>query len=139
MRRRLEQTVDVGIGAEQRGAIAGREPCRPMDPVTGERLEVVTPRDCHSDVAYGVLKDEIPSDDPGDDLSERRVRVRVRAAGLRNHGRELGVAKASKGTGRAEQYEGDDERRTRSEANDLAVRPDLPRRRRTDRPENPST
>ena len=39
-----------------------------------------------------VLDDEVPADDPGDELAERRVGVRVGAARHGNHGRDLGIA-----------------------------------------------
>ena len=55
-------------------------------------VEVAAPGDRDRDVADRVLEDQIPADDPRDELAERRVRVRVGAAGLRNHRGELGVA-----------------------------------------------
>ena len=69
-----------------------RQPHRQRDTSrASERLEVFAPRDRDRDVSDRVLEDQIPADDPGDDLAERRVRVRVRASRLRNHRRQLGV------------------------------------------------
>ena len=47
-------------------------------------------RDRH--VRYGVFEDQIPADDPREDLAEDRVGVGVRAAGDRNHRRQFRVA-----------------------------------------------
>ena len=55
----------------------------------------------------GVLEDQVPADDPGDQLAHRRVRVGVGAARDRDHRRHLGVAEAGEGAADA----GDDERR----------------------------
>ena len=99
-------------------------------PAAEQRLEVVAPRDRDGDVADGVLEDQIPPDDPRDELAERRVRVRVRAARLRNHRRQLGVAERRERAADAEQQERDDERRPGADADHLAVRADLAGRRR---------
>ena len=93
VRRRLQQAVHRRVGAQERRPIAGREPRRKRDAEAAEqRVEVVAPRDRDRDVADGVLEDQIPADDPGDQLSERRVRVGVRASRLRDHRRQLRVA-----------------------------------------------
>ena len=42
--------------------------------------------------AERVLEDQVPADDPGEELAERGVGVGVCAAGDRDHRRELGVA-----------------------------------------------
>ena len=54
----------------------------------------------------GVFENQIPTDDPRDQLAHRRVRVRVGAAGDGNHRRELGVTQA----GERAADSGDDER-----------------------------
>ena len=69
-------------------------------------VEVLAPCDGDCCGADGVLEDEIPTDDPRDELTHRHVRVRVRAAGDRNHRRELGIAQARERAADA----GDDER-----------------------------
>ena len=85
-----------------------------VDPEAAQqRREVVAPRDRDGDVADGVLEDQVPADDPGDELAERRVGVGVGAAGLRNHRRQLGVAERRQRADAAEQEEGEDQRRTR--------------------------
>ena len=50
--------------------------------------------DADAHVAEGVLEDEVPADDPRDQLSERRVGVGVRGARNGDHRRELGVAES---------------------------------------------
>src|SRR4051794_19904308 len=59
----------------------------------------------------GELEHEVPADDPGDELTQRRVREGVRAAGHR-HGRgELGVAEPGEPAGDSGDDERDDDRR----------------------------
>src|SRR5882762_3166679 len=50
--------------------------------------------DCH--IAYCVFQDEVPANNPGNELAHGSVSVRVGAAGDRNHGRQLSVADGSK-------------------------------------------
>ena len=102
----LEQGVDRRVRAEQRGPISVRQVIRQVDTETCEqRIEVAAPRDRDRDVAHRVLEDQIPPDDPGHELAERRVRVRVGAAGLRDHGRELRVAEGGQPADGAEEDE----------------------------------
>ncbi len=51
--------------------------------------------------AESVLEDEVPADDPGEYLAQRRVAIGVGRAGDGDHGGELGVAKSGKGATRA--------------------------------------
>ena len=44
-------------------------------------------------VADGVFKNQVPTDDPRDQLSDGRVSVRIGASRNGNHGRKLGIAK----------------------------------------------
>ena len=60
--------------------------------VVQERDDVARPADAHGRRGDEILENEVPADDPGDELAHRRVRVRVRAAGDRDHRRHLGVA-----------------------------------------------
>ena len=62
--------------------------------------------------AEGVLEDEIPADDPRDELAERRVPVSVRGAGDRHRGRELRVAQAGKGARESREQHRQHDRRT---------------------------
>ena len=75
-----------------------------------ERLEVVGPADRDGDVADGVLDDQVPADDPGDELAERGVGVGVGAAGDRHHRRELGVAERGEAAGDGGEDEREDQR-----------------------------
>ncbi len=137
VRRRLQQAVDVRVAAEQRRAVAGREPGRKLhaDPAH-QRREVVAPRDRHGDVAHRVLEDQVPADDPGHRLAQRRVGVGVGRPGLRDHRRQLRVAQRRQRARAAQQQEREHQRRARAVADDDPVGPHLPRRRRADGPED---
>ena len=129
--------VDLRIGAEERGAVPVRQPGRELDAEAGQqRGEIAAPGDRDGDVADRVLEDQIPADDPGDQLAERRVGVGVGAAGLRNHRRQLGVAEAGERAHHAEQQEREDQRRPGAVAHDLAVRQHLAGGGRADRRED---
>ena len=133
----FKQAVDLRIRAEQRRAIAGRQPDRQPGPEAAQqRVEVVAPRNGDGDVADGVLEDQVPADDPRDQLPHRRVRIGVGAARLRNHRGELGVAEPGQRARAAEQQERKDQRRAGAVPNHLAVGPDLSGRRRADGAEN---
>jgi hypothetical protein len=68
--------------------------------------EVVAPSRGHGAGAHGVFQRQVPTDDPGEQLAQRGVRVGVRAARQRNHGGEFRVAQAGKGAAQP----GEDER-----------------------------
>ena len=132
--RGLQQGVHFRVRAQERGAIPVRQPGRKLDAESGQqRREVAAPRDRHRDIADRVLEDQIPADDPGNQLAERGVGIGVGAAGLRNHRRQLGVAESGQRAHRAEQQEREDERGPGAVANHLAVRQHLPGCRRPDR------
>jgi hypothetical protein len=63
------------------------EPVEQVDDVRGKANA-----DAH--VGEGVLEDEVPADDPGDEFAERGVGVGVGRAGDGDHAREFGVAEA---------------------------------------------
>ncbi len=93
-----------GLGV---GPVVGRHPRGEVEPAESkECLQIGRPRDGDADVADGVLDDQVPADDPCDDLAERGVGVRVGRPADRYHGRELGVAKRGERTDDG----GDDER-----------------------------
>ena len=135
--RAVEETVDRGVGAEQRGAIPGREPVGQVDAeVADEGLKVVAPGNRHGDVSDCVLEDQVPPDDPGDHLAERGVRIRVGAPRLRNHRRQLGVAEAGERAADPKQQEGEHECRAGAGAHHVPRGIELARRRRPDRAED---
>ena len=108
------------IRAEQRRAVAVRQPGGKLDAeARQQRGEVAAPGDRDRDVADRVLEDQVPADDPRDQLAERRVRVGVGAAGLRDHRRQLGVA---------------ERRRARTPRRAAGTRGPAPGRRRSGRP-----
>ena len=101
-----------------------------------KRAEVARPGDRDRHVADRVLEDQVPADDPGHELAERRVGVGVGAAGDRDERGQLRVAQAGERADRAEQHEGDDERRARAVADHGAVGRDLADRGGADRRED---
>ena len=98
-----------------RRSIISRQPCRDaQSEVAKELAEVSRPPDGHTDVAHRVFDDQIPPDDPGDELADTRVRVRVCGPGDRHHRRELGIAQRSESAGNGSQKKRENDRRSRS-------------------------
>ena len=62
-----------------------------------ERADVARPTYANRGGTDQILEDQIPTDDPRDELAHGGVRVRVGAACDGNHGRHLRVAKPGKG------------------------------------------
>src|SRR5271155_5117529 len=85
------------------------EPIEQGDHVGGE-----TYADGH--VAYGVFQDEVPADDPGDELAHGGVGVSVGAAGNGDHGGQLGVTDGGKSADDGHQDERKRDRGARSGA-----------------------
>ena len=79
-----------------------------------ELAEVAAPADGHGRDGDAVLEDQVPADDPGDELAHRRVGVRVRAARDRDRGGHLRVGEGGEGAGHAGEDEGQDDRRARA-------------------------
>ena len=75
--------------------------------VAQRRLRVARPAYRHHRGRQPPLEHQAPADDPGHQLPERHVGVRVGAAGERDHGGELGIAQARKEAGDARQDEGE--------------------------------
>ena len=65
-----------------------------------EVLEVVRPAVGHRGRGHGVLEDQVPADDPGEQLAQGGVGVGVGGAGDRHHRGELGVAQRGEDAGR---------------------------------------
>ena len=78
------------------------------------RRHVRRESDAHRHVADGVFQDQVPADDPGDQLAHGRVGVGVGAAGDRNHRRQLGIAEPGKRADDRHQHERNRQRRTSS-------------------------
>ena len=74
------------------------EPVEQIDDVGGEA-------DADAHVGEGVLEDQVPADDPGDEFAEGGVGVGVGRAGNRNHRREFGVAEAGKDADDGDEHE----------------------------------
>ena len=135
--RRREKAVNLRIRAQQRRPVARRQPDRQLDTEAAyQRVEVVAPRDRDGDIADGVFQDQVPADDPRDELAQRGVGIRVRAARLRNHRRQFRVAQTGERAGTAKEQKRKHERRSGAHADHLAVRTDLAGGRRADRAED---
>src|SRR5262252_5197533 len=98
----------TGKIAQSTGQIGGRYPARigvHAEPV--EQVDEVR-RKAHADghVADGVFEDEVPADNPGDDLAHGGVGVGIRAAGNGNHGGQFGVTNRSEPAGNCYEDEG---------------------------------
>ncbi len=92
-----DATSAVRISDEQEGrqveVVAVAEALGPGDAdVVEEDLEVRRPALRHDAGAEHHLEQQVPADDPGDELAQRGVGERVGRAGDRHRGRELGVA-----------------------------------------------
>ena len=79
--------------------------------VAQEAHDVARPADRNGGRAERILENQIPADDPGNELAERGVGVGVGAAGDRHGGRHLGVAQPGEGAGDAAGDEGEHDRR----------------------------
>ena len=98
-----------GLGG---GPVVGAEPARAGDADAAQQLlEVAGPGDGDRDVADRVLDDQVPADDPADQLAQGGVGVGVGRAGDRHHRGELGVAEGREAAGDGGDDEGEDERR----------------------------
>ena len=67
--------------------------------------EVPRPTDGDRRGAKHVLEDEVPTDEPGNELAERRIRIGVCAPRDRDHGRELRVAESCEQTAKPGEHE----------------------------------
>ena len=75
--------------------------------VVEQIVEVRAEADGHGHVADGVFEDQVPADDPGEDLAQGRVGVGVGAARDRNHGGQFRVAQRREAAGDGHQQEGE--------------------------------
>ncbi len=97
-------------GREEGGAVVGREEGGELEPEPEKELaEVGGPRDRHGDVSDRVLEDQVPPDDPRDELAERGVAVGVRRPGHRDEARELRIAETAEAACERRQKDRDDD------------------------------
>ena len=82
-------------------------------------LQVAAPAHGDRRDRHAVLEDQVPADDPRDELAERRVGVGVGRARDRDRRGQLGVAQRAEDAGDAGQREAEDDRRA-GEADGLA-------------------
>ena len=59
--------------------------------------QVLREPDAHRHVADRIFENEVPSDDPGDQLAHRSVGIGVGASGDRNHRSKFGIAQGGEG------------------------------------------
>ena len=85
------------LGRFQRRPMIVSQPQRHLDVENIQQCDkVVRPPRRHRAGAHRVFQREVPADNPGNQLTQRRVSVSVGAAGQRNHGRELRIAQTCK-------------------------------------------
>ena len=93
----LEAEREVG-GGEPLGVEVDAEPVKEVYDVGGEA-------DGDAHVGEGVLEDEVPADDPGDELAESGVGVGIGGAGDGDHAGEFGITEAGEGADDGDQDE----------------------------------
>ncbi len=81
--------------------------------VIEQAREIAGPADRDGRCRDAVFEHHVPADEPGDELAERRVRIRVRAAGHRDQRRELGVAERREAAADRRHDEAEHDRRAR--------------------------
>ena len=64
-----------------------------IEEAAAQSNEIAGPADRDRHIANCVFENEIPADNPRDDLTQRRIRIRVGRARDRNHRGEFGVTK----------------------------------------------
>src|ERR1051326_1509683 len=62
-----------------------------------KRERVSGPTNRYGCGAYGIFQDQVPADDPREELADRRISVSVGAAGNWDHGSKFRVAEPGKG------------------------------------------
>ena len=93
----------------------GRNPSRRrMKPEPVQQIDHVRREaDAHRHVAARVFENQVPTDDPGHQLAQRRVSVGVGAAGNGNHRSQLRITQPGERTDQADQHDRNRNRRTR--------------------------
>ena len=90
------------------GEKGGGQLGRHMDPEPlHHAIEVAGPSQRRPLRARGIFQNEIPADDPGENLAERHISIGVGAPRDGNERRKLRVAERDKGAGEPRQHEGD--------------------------------
>ena len=87
-------------------ARAGELRRNPDAKILQEAEHIATPAGSNRRGTEGVLQDQIPSDNPGEDLSQGGVSVGIRGAANRNQGGELCIAESREGAPGTGQHEG---------------------------------
>ena len=106
-RREIAQGV-AAVGEEiGSGLVIGHGPKRKLEPEQAPAKLYKIARPAHSDghIPDRVFKDQIPANDPGDDLPQSSVRVGVGGTGDRNHRCQFRVTERSKAAGDRRNYE----------------------------------
>ena len=94
---------------------------REMNAETAEQTDrVAGPADSHGRGAHAIFEDQIPADDPGEDLADGRVGIGVGASRSGDHGGQFGVAEADEGACDAGQDKRQDDRGPRVTGRRLA-------------------
>ncbi len=75
-----------------------------------QAIEISRPSRGHRRRAKSVLQSQVPADDPGNKLAQRRIPVGICRTGNGNDGGKLGIAKAGKGACNACQHKAERDR-----------------------------
>ena len=91
-----------------RGGVIVHQPEREseIEEAAAQLHEVTGPADGHGHVPDGIFQDQVPADDPGDDLPEGGIGVSVSRPGDGNHGSQFAVTKSRKSAGHRGHDEG---------------------------------
>src|SRR5262249_43943958 len=113
-RQRDEERRQVQPGAGRGERVGGQVFGDPVADDDGEEfVEVLRPGGGHAGAGHGVLEDQVPADDPGEQLAQGGVGVGVGAAGYRREGGAVGEARGGEGAADAGPDERQDARRPR--------------------------
>ena len=119
------------VRRRERRPVIDAQPDRPVKVKSpAQRLEILGPRNGHRNITDRVFKNQIPTDDPGDELAERGVGVGISGARDGNHRCKLGIAQRRKAAGDRHQHKRNDQRRAGAQMRAIT------RRRRPDQGEN---
>src|SRR6188472_830571 len=86
-------------------------------------IRVLAPGDGNGCRGYSILEDQVPSDDPRDQLAHGGVGICVGASGKRNHGGKFGVTETGECAAESGNDEGENDGWTRA-VGDCRGRPD---------------
>ena len=81
-----------------------------MPKLSQQADKIAGPANRNGGGAHGVFQNEIPADDPGEDLTDRGISIYIGASGCRYHRRQFGIAQTDEGAGNAGENKGQGDR-----------------------------